>query len=266
VSRCTLDAVAGKISFDTYGLLDRGKWKSIQLETQLDLLALDMPLEHGINGIVLLDTGSMYGVELSPQKWSKWKSSHTNQPSTFESYYSPSIGPVIQEESWADKISLGSLMLTDVPIMAADANNITLASLPQTQYEATLGLAALKRLDIIIDGKNGFAFVRPKTTAPLPYQHNRLGADFIPRDSRSDDLIAHVANGSPAYKAGIRNGDVLLKVGKLDFTKWRTDANPPPDQVGQPGTKIKLTLKRGDKIFKTTAILQNILPPDVPKN
>jgi hypothetical protein len=262
----SIDAIADKISFDVYGLLGGDKWKTFQLETRLGLLALDIPLENGANGVVLLDTGSPRGVELNPQKWSEWKSSHTNQPSTFESYYTPSIGPVIKEESWADKISLGSLMLTDVPVMEADANDVTLASLPQTQYEATLGLAAIKRLDIIVDGQNGFASIRPKTTAPLPYQHNRLGAGFIPRDSQSDDLIAHIASGSPAYKAGIRDGDILLKVGKLDFTKWRTDTNPPADYVGQPGTKLKLTLKRGDKIFKTTATLQNILPPDAQKN
>ena len=263
----SIDAVTDKISFDAPGLLGGDKWKTIQLETRLGLLALDIILENGTNGVVLLDTGSSHGVEINPQKWSKWKLSHTNQPSTFESYYSPSIGPVIREESWADKISLGSLMLTDVPVMEADANDMALASLPQTQYVATLGLAALKRLDIIVDGQNGFAFIRPKITAPLPYQHNRLGADFVPKDSQSDDLIAHVANGSPAYKAGIRDGDILLKAGKLDVTKWRTDTNPPTDHVEQPaGTKLKLTLKRSDKIFKTTAILQNIIPPDSPKN
>jgi S1-C subfamily serine protease len=124
-------------------------------------------------------------------------------------------------------------------------------------------LAALKRLDIIIDGQNGFAFIRPKTTAALPYQHNLLGADFVPKNSESDDLVA---DGSPAYKAGIRDGDILLKVCKLDFTKWRANKNPLPDHVGQPGTKLRLTLKRGDKIFKTTATLRNIIPPDAPKN
>jgi S1-C subfamily serine protease len=132
--------------------------------------------------------------------------------------------------------------------------------------EATL--AALKRLDIIIDGKRGIAYLRPKRTPPLPYLHNRLGADFLPANS-SDDLIAHVVNGSPAYEAGIRNGDVVLKEGDRDVTKWRTDTNPPPEirPVQQPaGTKLELTLKRGGKIFKTTAVLRNILPPDATKN
>ena len=103
--------------------------------------------------------------------------------------------------------------------MEAGSSDVALHSSPQTKYEATLGLAALKRLDIVIDGKHGIAYLRPKKTPPLPYQHNRLGADFIPQDSHNDDLIAHVANGSPAYEAGIRDGDILLKEGEKDVHK-----------------------------------------------
>jgi S1-C subfamily serine protease len=180
------------------------------------------------------------------------------------------MGLVIKEESWAKEISLGPLTLTDVPIMEADSSEIALMkSFPDTRYEATFGLAALKRLDIIIDGKRGVAYLRFKKTPSLPYEHNRLGAAFVPRDPKNDDLVAHVVDGSPAYEAGIRNDDVLLKIGELDATKWRTDPKVLPLSRfwnSPAGTKLELTLKRGDKVFKTTAVLRNILPPDAPKN
>jgi hypothetical protein len=176
---------------------------------------------------------------------------------------------VVKEEAWADKISLGPVVLTGVPVMEADVADITLGSLSDVQYEATLGLVALKRLDIIIDRKDDNVYVRPKKTPSIPYEHNRLGAVFVPHDSQSDDLLAHVVDGSPAYEAEIRNDDVLLKIGELDVTKWRTDPNVLPLSrfwCNPAGTKLDLTLKRGDKIFKTTAVLRNILPPDAPKN
>jgi PDZ domain/Aspartyl protease len=265
----SIDAVSGKFSLGAHVPEDRNKWQKLQLETNLDSLALDLPLDNGLMGIVSFDTGSAFGVQVNSQKWNGWKRTHPNQPSTFESYGTPSMGWVIKEESWADKLSLGTLVLNDVPIMEADQNDVVLSALPQAEFQANLGLTALKRLDIVIDGKNNVAYLRSKTTPPSPYQHNRLGADFAPQNSDNDDLIVHVANDSPAYKAGIRNGDVLLEINGRDETKWRTDTNPPPkvSAIELPaGTKLKLTLKRGDKVFKTTAILKNILPPDAPKN
>jgi C-terminal processing protease CtpA/Prc len=122
---------------------------------------------------------------------------------------------------------------------------------------------------MVVDGRQGIVYIRSKTTPPLPYWHNRLGAVFVPRDSQNDDLVAHVVDGDPAYEAEIRNDDVLLKIGELDVTKWRTDPNVLPLSRfwnSPAGTKLELTLKRGDRIFKAAAVLRNILPPDAPKN
>jgi hypothetical protein len=100
-----------------------------------------------------------------------------------------------------------------------------------------------------------------------PVLSNNISVAFVPRDLQSDDLVAHVVAGSPAYEAGIRDGDILLKVGR-DVANW-CDPNSKinaPFREQPAGTKFELTLKRGDKVFKTTAVLRNILPPDAPKN
>ena len=207
--------------------------------------------------------------QTNPEQWRAWKAAHTNQPMTMAAYYTPNPGLVVSEEGWADKILLGSLPLTEVPVMEADSGEIALHSPPDAQFEATLGFAALKRLDFLIDGKRGVVWLRPKKTQPMPYWHNRLGAVFVPKDLQSDDLVAHVVIGSPAYEAGIRDNDVLLKIGNLDCTKWRTDPNVLPLSHfwnSLAGTKLELTLKRGNKKFETKAILRNILPPDSMKN
>ena len=131
----------------------------------------------------------------------------------------------------------------------------------------TLGLAAMTQLDIIIDGKHNLAYLRPKTTPPLPYAYNRLGADFVPLDLKSDDLVACVVDGSPGYEAGIRNGDILLKIDEQDATKWRTrEKRNDPFREQPAGTRLQLTLKRGNKIFTATAVLRNILAPNATKS
>ncbi len=265
-----IDAVKDSAEF-IQEVPDDPDWTKLGLLTNSDYLELVIQDKNGPKVIISVDTGTPYGVKLAPPIWRKWKAAHTNSPITLSAYFTPAmgLGLVIREESWAKEISLGPLTLADVPITEADSADVALGSVPDGRYEATLGLAALKRLDSIIDGKHGVAYLRPRTTPPLLYEHNRLGAVFVPRDSQNDDLIAHVVDDSPAGEAGIRNDDVLLKIGELDATKWRTDSNVLPLSRfwnSPAGTKLELTLKHGDKIFKTTTVLRNILPPDAPKN
>jgi hypothetical protein len=244
---------------------DDSSWTRFYVHTNLDILALEVPGDQGAKAIVIVDTGIDGGIVLHPKRWRAWKTSHANQPTTLEASWMPGAGLVVKEESFVHEISLGSLMLTDVPIK--EANQAELATDPK--FEASLGLAALKRLDIVIDGKQGIAYLCPRKTPALPYEHNRLGAVFVPRNSQNDDLVAHVVPGSPAYESGIRNDDVLLKIGELDATRWRADPNVLPLSRfwnSLAGTRLELTLKRGNKVFKTIAVLRNILPPDAPKN
>ena len=75
--------------------------------------------------------------------------------------------------------------------------------------------------------------------------------------------MAHVAEKSPAQKAGIRNGDILLKIGGLDVTKWRTDPKVLPLRrfwIRPAGTKLELSLTRDDKPLKATVELKDIFP------
>jgi len=263
----SLDCVNHTASPVAAGRKEFRGWVRCRIQTNTDL-TLELPDKGHSREIIALDSGSTHGVELNPQQWLAWKSSHTNQVTTYDAYYTPGSGLVVAEEGWADKISLGKLTLTDVPVMQASSSDVALHSASQFPYEATLGLAAMKRLDIVIDGKDGVVYLRPKNTPPTPYEYNHLGAVFVPKDLQSDDLIAHVAKGSPAYEAGIRDGDILLKEDGRDVTNWR---NPnvkinTPFREQSAGTKFKLTLKRGDTIFNATATLQNILATDSATN
>ena len=178
---------------------------------------------------------------------------HTTTMTTFETYHTAQDNFLITEQAWAKNISFGVFGITDVPVEGANPNDIASGTSTNTQFEAILGLAALRRLEIIIDNKNNVAYLRPKKTPPLPYGHNRLGAVFAPKYPNTNN-VAYVATGSPAYEAGIRNDDILLN----------QEANGSFEQPA--GTKISFTLKRGNKIFKTTAVLRNILPPDTVTN
>ncbi len=251
------DFVSHQITFSTKVPRESLAWMKFRIDTNKDDLALKPFPNKGDKLSINIDSGSTYGVEINSKGWHDWKLAHTNQPMTLEAYYTPNMGLVVREESWADKISLGTLTLTNVPVMEADSTDMASQPTLQTNYEVTLGFAVLKRLDIVIDGKHGITYLRPKQTPSMPYNHNRLGAVFVPRDLQGNDtttLVAHVVDKSPAYEAGIHNGDILLN----------QEVNGTFEQPA--GTEVHFKLKRDDKIFKTTAILRNILPPDVVTN
>ena len=66
----------------------------------------------------------------------------------------------------------------------------------------------------------------------------------------------------------VRNGDVLLRIGNLDVTKWRTDPTVLPLSRfwEQPaGTRLDLTLRRGEQVLKINVPLRDILSPRTTK-
>jgi len=236
-------------------------WTRLNLRTNSGYLFLEVPTEDNKRGLVLVDTGFTGGVAVGPKRWREWVSAHTNAPVTLDSYFMPGAGLVVRQEGWADEVQLGPLKLTQVPLQEANFSQLAMAP---AEYQASIGLAAIKRLEMIIDGPAGAAYLKPKNTPPVLYDHNRLGAVFMPLEKNSTELVARVVRASPAYEAGIRNGDVLLKVGDLDVTKWRTDPKVLPLSRfwSMPsGMSLELLLKRGSEVYKTRPLLRHILGP-----
>lgn len=223
------------------------------------LLVFELPGTPNPAGAVLVDTGSAEGIELSAEWWDQWQKNHPDQPATLVALgqlhkSEPLVSPVY----WADRFAIGELTVSNVPLPRADSD----VEYAVNGHKATLGLFALKRLDVIIDRKGDSIYLRPNSGSKSSYEHNRLGAVFVPRDAKEAALIAHVAKDSPAAGAGIRSGDVLLKVGALDVTKWQTDPQVMPLSRfwGQPvGTDLKLLLERDGKRFEVKVTLRNIL-------
>ncbi len=258
----TLDAVSGKLLSATRGNVPgpASAWQQLPVRKKSDVLVLEIPGQNDQPGGIKLDTGSLTGVNLAPAKWREWRAAHPTAPTTLDAYYSPSsAGLIVREVAWAEKLTVGPLTLTDVTVEEADA---TFSTVPG--YVATLGLAALRRQTIVVDGEGGMAYFSRQQIPAKPFPHNRLGALFVPGDRPHEPLVAHVAAGSPADEAGIRNGDVLLKVDGDDATKWQMFPYPKGESKFPAVTKLGLTLKRGDKEFTVTVTLRDILGPGVP--
>ena len=248
-----LNARAGTIEVLQSPPEQTGGWITLRISTNSNDLRLELPIPGERLRMLCVDTGSSHGVGLPPMMWRAWKANHSDSQTTFLRYYIPATGEVVKEESWASEIAFGPLTLTEVPVTEASQTELDLGG---PGYEATLGLAALKRMDVVLDTKHGMAYLRPRKSPPLPYQHNRLGALFASPGLTGKRPLAQVAKGGPAERAGIKNGDVLQKIDGVGV-----DVETPIFWEREAGTRVELSLLRGDKPIKVTVVLEDILGP-----
>ena len=260
VTNCVvrIDAMSGGVSFLGEVPPTVIEWSNIPAVTvYTGLLALKIPHDNGTSGLLLVDSASDRGVALPPPAWRKWRKSHANAPLTLGDEYTPSDGFYIYEEAWAETISFGPITFNNVPIEQAGPSG------PEglgSDYEGTIGLAALKRVELVVDPRHDVAYWRPRKSTYSNYSYNRLGAVFCPTTKQPEKGVARVIKGSPAYVAGVRDGDVLLDVDGIRASSWNRDWL---SRFSLPaGTKLKLTLDRKGKVFQTTATLTDILQPN----
>ena len=168
---------------------------------------------------------------------------------------------MVREQAWAETVSFAGLELSGVVVEQADQWSLKRAN---NNLVGTLGLAALKRLDLVVDGKHGTVYLRPKTNAPTAVNHNRLGAVFLPVNPTGGERHAHVATLSPAAEAGVCNGDVLLTVDGNDVANNREHPETESGLYFAPaGTKHTLTVRRQQATNSMTVELRDTLSPKV---
>ncbi len=254
-----IDARRGKLFVAAAVPTEVTTWQRCSLHSGSGQLGLRLPAEPGDPGVVYVDTGSCFGVHLGAPRWQRWRAKHPREPATLAAYWTPADGLLVATEMWADRLAFGPMVLADVPVTSAAP-----CEGHMEQHVAMLGLAALARLNLIVDGKNRLAYFRSIPGPAPPYGHNRIGAVFVPGGTAGEELVAHVLDGSPAHEAGVRRGDVLLAIRDLDVTQWRTDPRVLPLSrfwQGLAGTRLKLSLKRAGAPLEATVELRDILGP-----
>ncbi len=113
----SLDAEDGKLKAAILPPKDTDQWSQLRIRTELSILALEAKDKDGIRGAILIDTGSPLGVLLPPSRWLDWKAQHPQMPMTFRFLFTPGEGGIVMEEGWAGQISVGTLVLSNVPVM-----------------------------------------------------------------------------------------------------------------------------------------------------
>ena len=240
---------------------DKDQWMCLDIRTDLNILVVKTASQNSTDDLLLIDTGSSNGLTVGKQLWPLLTDDETNQKRTLLSVYYPSAGLIVEDEMWVQKMDFGELSFSQIPVTRGLEAHIWLTN---ENVDGILGMWGISCYQWIIDGPAGKIYYKQNDLIRIPqtYDYNRLGAVFVPEDVQTtNELIAHVIKDGPAWRAGIRDGDELLKIGSLDATKWRTDPDVMPlSQYWErpAGTIIDLVLLRDGEQKKIAVRLEEI--------
>lgn len=152
-------------------------WLKLKI-TPNNVLVLETTLANGQTGEIAVDTGADYGVALAPEQWQEWRAAHPKATINADSGFMTSIGSWKAESAFANDVKLGTLTLTAVPVREANQAEVGTSG----NYVGSLGLRALARMDLVLDGKNDVAYARPRPVLDNPSALNRdwIVASSIP--------------------------------------------------------------------------------------
>ncbi len=108
-------------------------------------------------------------------------------------------------------------------------------------------------------------FVEPQTadvdSTNLAGRFGGIGVE-IARDEQGHFVITRVYRDNPAYEAGLQEGDIILAVDGMVMDTSAADSNQVLAAVrGDVGTKVTLTILRGDEIFDVEMTRTEVLIP-----
>jgi len=207
---------------------DTNGWIRLPLNRPAGVLALEIPRADGKTGVLEVDTGNAEGVSLSPKRWKEWRATHPHARGGWQINFMPGSGPAIGRQYEAEDLAIGPLTWKRVNIRKARPSETGIVE-GNDVFEASIGLAALRQLNLIIDRTNHTAYVR-------------RDPDWVPsqEDHRRKTQRGAMASTNSTVRLGLREHEYwglaveALDSGKLDtaFTNASRLLELRPDHAG----------------------------------
>lgn len=133
--------------------------------------------------------------------------------------------------------------------------NDTMYNSMTTKSHGLIGSDILKRFDIIIDYQHSKLYLKPRRKYNRPFKYDKSGITTFAYGSKLNKFyIKYIIDNSPADKAGLKEGDIIISINGWSY-KWYSLARINRKFSSKEGKKIKLKVKRGEKVIKTKFIL-----------
>lgn len=122
-----------------------------------------------------------------------------------------------------------------------------------------VGNPLLERFNVIIDFVNAKMYLKPHKKFNKPFEYDKSGMVIYAFGPELNQYyVKSVVVGSPAYISGIREGDMIKKIGfwPASFFSLKGILKK---MKGKNGKKIKMTMERKGFEYKTSLILEDFL-------
>jgi hypothetical protein len=162
---------------------DTNGWFILPIYPRTGVLALQTPRPDGRTGVWEIDTGNDEGISLSRARWKEWRATHPRGQKGWSFNYMPGSGMGIKRTFTPDEFVLGPLTWKKVVIRKATRTELGFAASGDV-LEGSLGIKALRQLDLILDQKKGLAYLRshpepaPKRSDTVASTNSHLRLSF----------------------------------------------------------------------------------------
>jgi hypothetical protein len=217
----------------------------IKLAGQDDYKDVHLMMDTGASTSVILGADSIKNIEI-PQV-------------VIESNLGRGIDGVIQGfMGRIDRVKIGNFEFKDVlASFPTDPGYLTV--LKETKRNGSLGSGVMSKFTIIFDYIHEKVYIKKNNSYKTPFEFNMSGIEVLAEGRNfSEFRIYSVITESPAYKAGLREGDIIIKINS------RNSANLTLNAIynifsSKPGKKLRVKAKRENEVFYTTFILEQLI-------
>jgi predicted aspartyl protease len=213
------------------------------LPTGLSSLEMRVKTEEGKSLIMALDTGNSFYATSHRDVLDRVGIWPIGRKQNFTKLSGVASGTV---ESWY--IRMPKMNIFGIPVEASIWDVIDLPS-GAADSDGTIGFGFLKNFNIIIDYERRRIWFENFTGKVAQEEPAETGINVLWDKVKKNYVVMRIEPGSPATKAGVKRGDVLLSIDgdealDIGFDRMRVKLE------GKAGTKVKLAMSHNGELYR----------------
>jgi hypothetical protein len=244
-------------------LPEHRKWYELPLTVQNDKSYIEVGYKHKEGGAftplrLLLDTGASNSFSLYESKDESIKVPEASVNSIIGTGLS---GKVIGKLGMVQSMKIGEFIFEEPVIAFPDSHSVRRV-LRIEDRKGSIGGDVLRRFKVIFHYENGSLYLRKNSNYNDEFYFNSSGIEvYTPIPDLPFYVVAYVREGSPAYLAGVEEGDVINEINGRNVFNLKMD-----DLINyfqyKKGSRIFLKVERDSTVIDFRFRIDNQLVPD----